>query len=703
MVVEEVNDIGKPILPEGISARFRNTCGAIARDKLQTWITTNDWKKIPNGVKDAMWAALEACFRFPEGKPKDDAKKFALSTMGAAFRNFRSTLTTDYLEKGKCPRKKYGKIPISMWEEFKAQKQTPAAIALREKMKEKAQKAAKNAHCLGVGGYDGKIPHWRREEEERRKEGLPDLFAGIDERAKHWCLARRKRRIGNQIVFDNPTTAEIYARLGQVVKAQRKGLFTADREKDQLTEAIGIPEHSGCVRGVSSKLPWKKASANDPGYKKRDRYQKTLEAKMRAIAKEELSQLLASQQGSLVSNSTQSNLGLMVVQSGLVAPSSVESITQHRYPVDDIRVDTPCTLVVPYGRKQNKFRQVATGMALTGHVFPSAPAPEYAWVQINTMMDATLELDIATDDGIEVLGDAMNQYVQWHRRDILLQGVSSQEQPPPLPPPEANIVHQKLSPVPEVNHEEDQTAHQGTNEIPARLQANIEAEGANMPSPQAPPKLTSSSNEKETVDDDLSFEEPILETYVHGKPFLPYMDLHLGPCELVDFHAWIMKAMKKGITAITAMIPREVFHNPRLHQLVIDFDDLHALYRRKHLDVNLITVWSLMQALEAEKHKVAYLDPARIHKTEHSFKLNEEVKGQLAAAKTKKVISQIQAEAHKKERCRVTVYITRVMMNNTDKDYIYAAYGFDNHWIGIILMPKVAQAVVLDSGNYERK
>ncbi|CAN6251011.1 unnamed protein product [Urochloa humidicola] len=110
-----------------------------------------------------------------------------------------------------------------------------------------------------------------------------------------------------------------------------------------------------------------------------------------------------------------------------------------------------------------------------------------------------------------------------------------------------------------------------------------------------------------------------------------------------------------------------------------------------------------MQALEAEKHKVAYLDPARIHKTEHSFKLNEEVKGQLAAAKTKKVKSQIQAEAHKKERCRVAVYITRVMMNNTDKDYIYAAYGFDNHWIGIILMPKVAQTVVLDSADYERK
>ena len=69
-------------------------------------------------------------------------------------------------------------------------------------------------------------------------------------------------------------------------------------------------------------------------------------------------------------NAAQANQDMMVVQSGLIAPSSVRSTTQHRYPVDDIQVDTPCTLVVPYGRKLNKFREVKTAMAVTGHVFP---------------------------------------------------------------------------------------------------------------------------------------------------------------------------------------------------------------------------------------------------------------------------------------------------------------------------------------------
>ena len=116
----------------------------------------------------------------------------------------------------------------------------------------------------------------------------------------------------------------------------------------------------------------------------------------------------------------------MVIRSGLIAPSSVGSTTQHRYPVDDIQVDTPCMLVVPYGRKLNKFREVKTAMAVTGHMFPRTPTPEYAWVQVVKVMDSTCELDITTDDGIEVLGDVINQYVRWRRRDFILQGCPSQ-------------------------------------------------------------------------------------------------------------------------------------------------------------------------------------------------------------------------------------------------------------------------------------
>ena len=87
-----------------------------------------------------------------------------------------------------------------------------------------------------------------------------------------------------------------------------------------------------------------------------------------------------------------------------------------------------------------------------------------------------------------------------------------------------------------------------------------------------------------------------------------------------------------------------------------------------------------MQWQEEEKtqrHKVAYLDPARIHKTEHSFKLTEKVKEQLKAVKTKKAKDDLKEEAHKKERHKVSAYIAKVMLKRVDKDWLMAPYGFE--------------------------
>jgi hypothetical protein len=69
----------------------------------------------------------------------------------------------------------------------------------------------------------------------------------------------------------------------------------------------------------------------------------------------------------------------MLSQIGAVpTPSSVGSIANAKHHVDDIVEDTPCNLVIPYGRKLDKFREVGTTMALTGNVFPNPPPPEYA-------------------------------------------------------------------------------------------------------------------------------------------------------------------------------------------------------------------------------------------------------------------------------------------------------------------------------------
>jgi hypothetical protein len=68
---------------------------------------------------------------------------------------------------------------------------------------------------------------------------------GLDERSRNWALARQLVVTPEGVTFRNPTTTEIYNRLQQIAEQQKLGLFKPDREKDQLTAAIGTPEHTG--------------------------------------------------------------------------------------------------------------------------------------------------------------------------------------------------------------------------------------------------------------------------------------------------------------------------------------------------------------------------------------------------------------------------------------------------------------------------
>jgi hypothetical protein len=154
----------------------------------------------------------------------------------------------------------YGNILLAVWEEFVDQKKTTEAVALSVQQKEKAMKATENPHRLGSGGYAAKMAKWRKEEEERRVAALPTIFEGMDECSRNWILARVSPIApdGN-VSFQKPSTEQIYQKLEELAEMQKKGLFVPNREKDMLTATIGMPEHPGRVRGISSTLPWGKA------------------------------------------------------------------------------------------------------------------------------------------------------------------------------------------------------------------------------------------------------------------------------------------------------------------------------------------------------------------------------------------------------------------------------------------------------------
>jgi hypothetical protein len=116
-VIELLGDKGKPVERKGITARFRNLVGAIVRNHLAFWITTTNWKTVPKSTKDVLWAKAKEKFVYPEGT-ENAGRTFVEGLCGRALRNWRSTLNTEFVHKGKDARDVYGNIPLEIWEEF---------------------------------------------------------------------------------------------------------------------------------------------------------------------------------------------------------------------------------------------------------------------------------------------------------------------------------------------------------------------------------------------------------------------------------------------------------------------------------------------------------------------------------------------------------------------------------------------------------
>ena len=86
--------------------------------------------------------------------------------------------------------------------------------------------------------------------------------------------------------------------------------------------------------------------------------------------------------------------------------------------------DTPCRLHIPIDRVGNKIKEVAIGVAMSGRVFHNNPIPaEYAKVLVHEITDMACidyPLDHVTPEGIKELGEVVNQFILWNRREIIL-------------------------------------------------------------------------------------------------------------------------------------------------------------------------------------------------------------------------------------------------------------------------------------------
>nr|BAD23551.1 hydroxyproline-rich glycoprotein-like [Oryza sativa Japonica Group] len=425
---------GKPIEPPIVRSKFSNACGTLVKTRCP--INVKLWETVDDNIKTLLWNELQKYFVFPPGS-EVRGRDYALKKMGDRWRQWKSDLNRDYFRRIP-PFTDYGHISQADWD------------------------------TLGSSGYAGHVDQWREIEQRFAAAGKPLLVDPMVERSKNWVWARSTGQVSDEgdILFETPDIEEVTTNLQQIVEKERSGQFVPRRERDQLTAALGTAEHSGRVRGLSSKTSWKVGFPQDaPSYKKRDKYKEQLSDKIYAQVKEHFYSLAAENPTAFPRLFPDSQQPTQSAQQTTNVPSSVGSVQTSTFPVDSITGPTPCSLVVPIGRA-GKTKEVATGLAIPGRQFHNTAIPEdYARVQVAKVHSdhVSLELDIPAPEGIELLGDAVNQFILWHRRDIILsaavlaagsltpsssQAMTAAAPAPPSPPEPPSPRHPPRQPTP---------------------------------------------------------------------------------------------------------------------------------------------------------------------------------------------------------------------------------------------------------------
>jgi len=264
-------DDGLPIEPKRTKDAFSAQCGAIVRDNIP--ISIKQWNKpkddAPEGdyvtdrQKDDLWTALKANFTLP---PEEDPNKpvieplvkaCALKKMADLFRRWKKELKTKFVDKGETPEfiGRFEKIR-DHWPAFVAYKTSNKSKKMSETNKNNAAKKQYHHHT-GSGGYLKARPLWDKAEK--------DLIAkGVEPETLHWPDRSRTWFFGVGGTLDPETgkcrwTDEQLAipitKLQKYIAAAQEGTFIPDREKDELTEALGNAEHPGRTRGTPGSIP----------------------------------------------------------------------------------------------------------------------------------------------------------------------------------------------------------------------------------------------------------------------------------------------------------------------------------------------------------------------------------------------------------------------------------------------------------------
>jgi hypothetical protein len=109
-------------------------------------------------------------------------------------------------------------------------------------------------HHLSNTGYAGKQRKWQQEDERLSQQGFENPYDKFRRRLAPFIRAHSKLTESSDVSFYSQSTLEVAQRALRESSEDSNG----EGENDTLTKALQTKEQRGRVRGVSSKLTWKK-------------------------------------------------------------------------------------------------------------------------------------------------------------------------------------------------------------------------------------------------------------------------------------------------------------------------------------------------------------------------------------------------------------------------------------------------------------
>ena len=171
----------------------------------------------------------------------------------------------------------------------------PAFVAHKTSEKSKKMSATnkKNAakkklhHRTGSGGYLKARPKWAKAEDDLLDKGIEPETMNWPDRCRTWFFGAGGTLdpVTGKCIWTNDQMDIPVSKLKQYIEAAHEGTFFPDRENDELTMALGNPEHPGRTRGTPGSVPWKAGFPDAGGYKSQERRKKWSGPKFRSCTK----------------------------------------------------------------------------------------------------------------------------------------------------------------------------------------------------------------------------------------------------------------------------------------------------------------------------------------------------------------------------------------------------------------------------------